>query len=174
VQSALTNQDQVPPECLVNDLCCLPDCCLPAEVHLNAEVFGEFCAEGRFMLYFYKSRIHGIVWAECSDLVVSERTRYDSAVFIHFYGTIIGSEFLLGISLSGCELYDQCCISVLLKGFFNTFVHGALIGPPGGPCCPDFLFDGVTNYYFCTNGGSVMDACIVAIENLTPCACDCT
>jgi len=158
----------------VNDLCCLPDCCLPAEVHLNAEVFGEFCAEGRFMLYFYKSRVHGIVWAECSDLVVSERTRFDSAVFIHFYGTIMGSEFLCGVCVSACELYDECCISVLLKGFFNTYINGSIKGPSDESCCPDFLFDGVTNYYFCNNGGTVTDACIAVIESAEACGCDCS
>lgn len=134
-------------------MCCVEGeepVCIPAELHLNAEVFGNVNVDGVAMLYFYKARIHGDVNAGDSDLVVSERTRFDGQVEINFYGTVMGSEFLNGIIFTGCQLYDPCCISIRLQGFFTTYISGVLSGNCQGENCtyPTIRIDITTNSMF--------------------------
>ena len=156
--------------CSVNDLCCLQDpTCLPCELQLNAEVFGDVVVEGVAMLYFYKSRIHGAVTATMSDLVVCERTRFDSTVMISYYGTIIGSEFLNGIFLSSTALYDPCCISIALQGFFTTYIQGTLGASTAGTV---FVFDITTNSLFAGDCGGGCENAV--IEVLCNCVSACT
>ena len=134
--------------------------CLPGELHLNAEVFGNLSVTGVAMLYIYKSRIHGYVNAQMSDLVVAERTRFDKTVNINYYGFVSYCEILDGVSLSGTSLWDYAngvapggpqCNSVYLVGFFNTFFCGDFCGPTGS----EFIYDPVTGCSFVNNGGTL-------------------
>ncbi len=151
------------------DLCyaslVVSDCgtCLPAELHLNAEVFGDLNVTNVAMLYIYKSRIHGYVNAQESDLVVAERTRFENAVNIHYYGFVSYSEILQGVTVSGTHLWDggecgegECgganCNSLFLKGFFNTFFCGDFSGPEGS--C--FTYDPVTGCSFVKNNSQLL------------------
>lgn len=116
------------------------------------------------MLYFYKSRIHGQVQACDSDMVVAERTRFDGPINVHYYGTVLNSEIMSGMSVTGTSLYDSPnCNGVFLRGFMNSFICGNLCGP----CGAQFWLDGVSNWYFCDfNFGSVSGgACLFIIES---------
>src|SRR5262249_45004224 len=128
-----TGRLDCPGACQVADLCCTQGC-LPAELSFNGELFGDLAVTGEAMLYFNRARIHGFVAAPNSDIVVAERTRFDELVTINFYGTIITSEFLNGITLTGCALLDPCCISVFLQGFFTTFITGPVTGTTTNEC----------------------------------------
>jgi hypothetical protein len=151
------------------DLCNVYEACLPAELHLNAEVFGNLSIYGKTMLYLYKTRLHGALDGTDADLVVAERTRFDSPVFIHYYGTIIGCEFMLGASTSGCSLWDPECISVTLQGFFTTNFKGPFSGasPDVEESCL-FQVDATTNYYVKKNNVTVTNAMVEVLADITP------
>jgi hypothetical protein len=134
--------------CETVDLCCTGGC-LPAELHINGEVFGTVDVTGRAMLYFHKARVHGPVAAPESDLVVAERTRFDETVGVNFYGTVMGSEFANGITFYGNALLDGCCVSVRLQGFMDTFINGNITGLSGNTT--HFFYDGVTGYWVVVN-----------------------
>ena len=102
-----------------------------AELHLSAEVYGDLQVYGKVMLYVYKCRFHGMVWAEESDLVVAERTRFDQSIHIHFYGTVLQSEIMNGVEVTGCSLWDQASCSIALHGFFVTYFKGDFKGVSG-------------------------------------------
>lgn len=145
--------------CLASQV--VSDCgtCLPAELHLNAEVFGNLNVTNVAMLYLYKSRIHGYVNAQQSDLVVAERTRFDQTVNVHYYGFISYSEFLNGMNVTATCLWDGSgegccgpnCNSLYLKGFFNSYFCGNFCGPVGA--C--FTYDPVTGCSFVDNDGCI-------------------
>ncbi len=148
------------------DLCCgsLIGSCLPAELHLNGEVFGDLNVSGVAMLYLYKSRIHGFLAAPNSDLVVAERTRFDNTATIHYYGYIFGNEFLGGVTVTDQGMWDylgrpECtkdegagCNSLFLTGFIDNFFCGNFTGPPGAV----FGYDPLTGCSFVSNGGNVV------------------
>ncbi len=175
-----------PGPCLANqcDLCCgsQVQSCLPAELHLNGEVFGDLNVSGIAMLYLYKSRIHGYVAAPNADIVVAERTRFDNTVTIHYYGYIAGCEILNGITVTDINLWDYlalenctkdfgaACNSLFLTGFFNCFFCGNFTGQ--ADAC--FSYDPVTGCSFVNNSGvlvgGVMACPLVSYcSNVTTC-----
>ncbi|MCE5293240.1 MAG: collagen-like protein [Chlamydiales bacterium] len=142
--------------------------CLPAELHLNAEVYGDLNVNGVAMLYLYKTRIHSNVFAPNSDLVVAERTRFDNSVNVHYYGYISACEILGDVTVTGTNLWDYSngvegvgpqCNSLFLTGFFNTFFCGNFIGPVGSY----FQYDPVTGCSFVNNGGTVTGATVAPL-----------
>jgi hypothetical protein len=148
-----------------NFVCCPGACDAPAELNISAEVDGGVFVNGIVMLYFYKARIHGSVEAPNSDIVIAERTRFDSEVFIHFYGTVIGCEIQEGVTVTSVQLWDPACLSITLQGFFLTNFQGFFVGPdvPTGPCAP-FMFDSVTcNYFFGQDFDPLVNACPQAL-----------
>lgn len=149
--------------------------CLPAELHLNGEVFGDVNVSGVAMLYIYKSRVHGYVQAPNSDLVVAERTRFDNTINVHYVGFVSYSEILSGVTVTGTSLWDYGtpenygpqCNSLFLTGFFNTFFCGNFTGPEGS--C--FEYDPVTGCSFTANEGCVTGGatlCPLVTYNVIP------
>lgn len=151
--------------------------CTPAELYLSAELFGRLKVGVRSLLHFHKARVHGCVEADYSDVVVAERTRFDSPIFIHHYGTIIGSELYSGMCVTASSLWEDT--QVALQGFFATNFKGDFKGASCYGLTKDnssmcaFKMDPVTAFYVKKNGCRVICACTELLCATTSvCSCD--